>query len=404
MNFRDRALQAKEKASPYGEDIDLDQYLLEAEAQPPVSDPSHLPRDTKRDLLEVGVTMDDSDKRAGTFLQMNHTLVYREARHEGVEIMGSTEALERYSWLSDYWWRAVAVDADKFTAHAELHQTHGYFIRALPGVRLEMPVQACLYLTQNRLAQNVHNVIIAEEGSELHIITGCAIARGTGAGLHVGVSEFYVKKGAKLTFTMVHNWAPEVVVRPRTGVIVEEGGVYLSNYVCMRPVRSLQMYPTAWCTGRNAVVQFNSVLVAPPGATMDVGSRVFLQATEARGEIVSRALTTGGKILARGHLVGEVPEVKGHLECRGLILADEGEISAIPVLDGRVAGVDLTHEAAVGKIADEELEYLMARGLTRDEATSAIVKGFISMDVKGLPPLLARELEQVSELGQEQAM
>ena len=92
----------------------------------------------------------------------------------------------------------------------------------------------------------MHNVIIAEEGSELHIITGCATAAMIEReGLHIGISEFYVKKGAKITFTMIHNWAPRMAVRPRSGIIIEEGGTFLSNYVCLKPVRTLQMYPTA---------------------------------------------------------------------------------------------------------------------------------------------------------------
>jgi hypothetical protein len=108
-------------------------------------------------------------------------------------------------------------------------------------------------------------------------------------------------------------------------------------------------------------------------------------------------LTTGGKVVARGHLIGEAPDVKGHLECRGLILSDVGYIYAIPELEGKLAGIDLTHEAAVGKIAEEELEYLMARGLTREEATSTIVKGFVSLEIKGLPDQLKEELQRAIE-------
>ncbi|MFH1485060.1 MAG: SufD family Fe-S cluster assembly protein [Chloroflexota bacterium] len=404
VDLREKALQAKEKPSPYGEDIDLKEYLVEAGIQAVVSDPSRLPQQARRDMLEVGVVTDSLHTRAGTFLQTNHTVIYNRASHEGVEMMSSLGALEKYPWLKDYWWKAVPVDTDKFTAHVELHPNQGYFIRTLPGAKIAMPVQACLYLTQPHLAQSVHNLIIVEEGSELHVITGCTVPYSAGSGLHIGVSEFYVKKGAKLMFTMIHNWAPEVAVRPRTGVIIDEGGTYISNYVSLRPTRNLQTYPTAWCKGRKAVAQFNSILLAPPGAKLDIGARVVLEAPEAKGEIVSRALTRGGKVMARGHLVGMAPGVKGHLECRGLILSDEGEITAIPELDGRVADVDLTHEAAVGKIAEEELEYLMARGLTRDEATSAIVKGFISMDIKGLPPGLETQLHRAIKLSQRQAL
>jgi Fe-S cluster assembly scaffold protein SufB len=136
----------------------------------------------------------------------------------------------------------------------------------------------------------------------------------------MGVSEFYIKRGAKVTFTMIHSWNPVVAVRPRTGVIIEQDGLFLSNYVIMKPVQSLQTNPLAKCVGENATVRFNSILVAAPGAMMDVGSRVFLDAKGSRTEIISRAITTGGNIIARGYIEGNAPEVKGHLECRGLIL------------------------------------------------------------------------------------
>jgi hypothetical protein len=235
--------------------------------------------------------------------------------------MSTTEALRKYEWLKDYWWKAVDVDADKYTAQAELQQHQGYFLRALPGAKAEFPLQACLYMGQEGMAQNVHNIIIAEEGSELHIITGCTTAQGVRSGLHVGVSEFYIKKNAKVTFTMIHNWAEDVAVRPRTGTIVEENGVFMSNYICMRPVKTLQMYPTTYCIGENATVRYNTILSASKGSNMDVGSKVFLRAKGSRAEVVARAISKGGAIVTRGNLIGEVPGIKAHLECRGLILS-----------------------------------------------------------------------------------
>ena len=318
--------------------------------------------------------------------------------------MGITQALETHNWLEDYWWRAVSVDADKFTAHAELYPNNGYFIRTLPGVKAIYPVQACLYLAHRNLAQSVHNIVIAEENSELHIITGCTSRPIEASGLHIGVSEFYVRRGARVTFTMIHNWSPEVAVRPRSGTIIEEDGVFLSNFVCMKPVRSLQMYPVARCVGENSIVRFSTVLVAPPGSNLDTGSRALLDARGSRAEVISRTITTGGAIIARGHIAGNAPDVKGHLECRGLILSEQGMIHAVPELKGELPGVDLSHEAAIGKIAEEEVEYLMARGLTRDEATAAIVRGFLRVDIEGLPPELAAELRQAVETSEKELL
>ena len=401
---KDKARAAAAKPAAFGGDIDLDAYVNSAEEQPSQVDPSGLPARAKERMLEAGVILDNPDQRAGTFIQMDNAPVHSSVRQEGVEVMAVSQALEKYDWLSDYWWQAVAVDTDKYTANIELNQHNGYFIRTLPGCKTIYPVQACLYLAKARLAQNVHNIIIAEENSELHIITGCTTASDEEVGLHLGVSEFYIKRGAKVTFTMIHNWNPEVAVRPRSGVIIEENGLFLSNYVLTKPVRSLQMYPTARCVGENSVVRFNSVLVAAAGSSLDVGSRVILGAKGAKTEIISRAITTGGNIVARGYIEGNAPDIKGHLECRGLILMGEGIIHAIPELKGTLAGIDLSHEAAIGKIAEEEIEYLMARGLTRSEATATIVRGFLRVDIEGLPPLLSSELQRAVEASEKDIM
>jgi len=252
-------------------------------------------------------------------------------------------------------------------------------------------------MKHDNTAQNVHNVIIAEEGSELNIITGCATAPSLRSGIHIGISEFYVKRGAKLTFTMIHDWAEEVMVRPRSGIVVEEDGLFLSNYVSLKPVRSLQMYPTTRLIGSGAVVRFHSILLAPPGCELDTGARVVLEASNTRAEIVSRTITTGGLIKARGHLIGLKPNVKAHLECHGLILAEEGIIHAIPELEGHRSGAEMSHEAAVGKIAEEEIEYLMARGLSEEEATATIVRGFLNVQIEGLPPELQAKVDQAIE-------
>ncbi|MDD4859738.1 MAG: SufD family Fe-S cluster assembly protein [Dehalococcoidales bacterium] len=399
-----KAQAAADKKAAYGSDIDLTKYVGEAEPAPYQSDPSQLSEQAKAQMLQAGVILDDTSQRSGTYIQMDNAPIHSSIRQEGIEVMPVSQAREKFDKFVDYWWRAVAVDTDKYTAGVETGQYDGYFIRALPGYKTELPVQACLYLSKARLAQKVHNIIIAEEGSELHIITGCTTALHEDPGIHMGVSEFYIKKGAKVTFTMIHSWSPEIAVRPRTGVIIEDNGLFLSNYVLMKPVNSLQMNPSARCIGENATVRFNSVLVALPGTSLDVGSRVFLDAPKAKTEIISRAITTGGYITARGYIEGNAPEVKGHLECRGLILDGNGIIYAIPELKGTLAGIDLSHEAAVGKIAEEEVEYLMARGLTRLEAAATIVRGFLHVDIAGLPAMLATELQHAIDTSEKDVM
>lgn len=397
------AKKVEKKPSAIGPDIDLNAYSAEVKEHSKIQRLKDLSGEVKEKAISVGVDAEEVC-RSGSFFQMDHSVVLSSVFQKGIEVMSSTEALKKYDWLPDYWWKAVNVDADKYTAQAELKQNHGYFLRTLPGAKVEFPLQACLYMTQDGLAQNVHNIIIAEEGSELHIITGCTIAPRVRTGLHIGVSEFYVKKNAKVTFTMIHNWAEDVEVRPRTGAIVEDNGIFLSNYVCMKPVKTLQMYPTAYCVGQNATVRFNTILLAREGSNMDVGARVFLRAKGSRAELVARAITRGGDIVTRGHLIGEVPGIKAHLECRGLILSEKGRIHAIPELEGKVNNIDMSHEAAIGKIAEEEIQYLMARGLSSEEATSSIVRGFLDVEIKGIPEHLKREIRKAVSMGEERLL
>ncbi len=393
-SYQAQAGAAEEKVAAAGKDVDIKAFDGGGEEHPYQADPSQLPPDTRDIMLQSGVMTDSPEQRSGTYIQMDNKPVHYSSTQEGIELMPISQALEKYDWLPDYWWRAVAVDADKYTAAVELGQADGYFIRALPGVRTSLPVQTCLYLAKANLAQKSHNIIIAEEGSELHIITGCATGLNEEGGLHLGVSEFYVKRNARITFTMIHTWNPNIAIRPRSGTIIEEKGVFLNNYILMKPVNSLQMAPKTQCVGRGAVTRQNSVLVSANGSSLDVGSTVILDAPGSRAEIVSRAITTGGEIIARGLIEGNAPNIKGHLECRGLILGGGGIIHAIPELKGTLANVDLSHEAAVGKIDREEIAYLMARGLTENEATAAIVRGFLRVDIAGLPPALAAEVEK----------
>jgi len=391
-----RAEAARGKKAAYGTDIDLSSFKKSAATHAYDEMLNSLSEEDKKSMTDVGV-IPSGGLRSGSFVQMDHSAVNCSAFQKGVEVMSSAEALRKYDGLKDYWWKAVDVATDKYTANAELAFNNGYFIRARKGVKAKYPVQACLYIGEEGLAQNVHNILIAEEGSEIHVITGCTTAPKLKHGLHIGISEFYIEKGATVTFTMIHNWGEQVVVRPRTAVWVEEGATYNSNFVCMKPARSIQMCPSVRLKGEKAVTRLNSILVATMGSELDIGGRVSLEAPCTKAEILTRTISKGGSIIARGILIGEQPGIKAHLECSGLMLSDEGSIRAIPELDGRVAGVEMSHEAAVGRISQEEIEYLMARGLSEKEATALIVRGFLRVEMVGLPEPLKKEIDRLLE-------
>ena len=402
--LREKAAKAVAKQAAIGPDINLGEFQTAPIPHAYLSDQDmcRLPMEDQQRLLMSGVDVFEKD-RSGTYFQKDTAVVHCESMQEGIEVLPIRKALEQYDWIRDYYWKLVAVDADKYTAAAELELHDGYVIRALPGSKSIYPIQACLYLDKEGLQQNVHNLIIAEEDSELHIITGCSTSPHMKKGLHVGISEFFIKKNAKLSFTMIHNWAEDMQVRPRSVARVEEGGLFLNNYICMKPVRSLQMYPTVHLMGKNAVARFYSIIVGSPDSEYDVGGRIFLKEKGNRAEIVARAISNGGRIISRGDLIGEVPDIKAHLECRGLLL-NGGMIHAIPELRGMVDGVEMSHEAAVGKIAQEEIAYLMSRGLSEDEATATIVRGFLSVDIPGLPPQLKGEIDRAIEASDKDVM
>jgi Fe-S cluster assembly protein SufB len=374
-------------------DIDLNQYRTQAEAHGYIENLNHIAPDDAAKFLDVGIDI-AGNSRAGTFIQKDRSVIHSHTHQAGVEVMSISLAQQRHAWLSDYLWRLIDPAKDTFAARAKAIPHEGYFIRAAAGVQVAQPVQSCLYIVREGFSQNVHNVVIAEEGSRLQVITGCATSPHLVSGLHVGVSEFYVKKGAQLHFTMIHDWGAKVNVRPRTVVHVEAGGVFISNYISMKPVGSLQMNPLTYLAGEGAVARFNSILVAGKNCHLDVGSRVVLEAPGTRAEIVSRAIAAGGTILARGELIGKSAGIKAHLECKGLILK-EGLMHAIPELRGYVPGVEMSHEAAVGKIDQGEIEYLMARGVDEDEAVSMIVRGFLNVDIEGLPPGLRQKIDGI---------
>ena len=402
VSFKDRAEKAIDKKASVGADVDLDEFEAADVGQyDHIDSLEDLTKDDQKTLNSVGMETDEKG-RAASFLQMDQSEIFVNNMFPGVEVMGTAQALDKYDWLKDYMWKAVQVDADKYTATTELGARSGYFIRSEPNTKLDIPIQACMYIGDDEVRQTAHNINIAEENSEINIITGCSTATHVDNAAHIGVSEFYLKKGAKVTFTMVHNWAKEVDVRPRTGVIMDDNSTYISNYILAHPVRNLQAYPTAYANGKNCKVFFQSILAGKEDSLIDQGSRTVLSGENSQSEMITRAISEDNStIYTRGDLLGKSPDVRGHLECMGLILSDDSKIYSVPELRGESTNMELSHEAAVGKIAEDEIQYLMARGLTEDEAASMIVRGFLDIDIKGLPDKLAQETKKLMDMSME---
>jgi uncharacterized protein len=362
------------------------------------SDLTNLPHKILEEAQKAGLEADEKN-RSGTFIHLNQETIASKVNevYEGkLELMDIKAALKKYSWLQDYMWKLVSKDKDEYTKRVAEEFSGGYFMRILPGAEIAFPLQSCLMITQRNLEQRVHNIIIAEENSKAHIITSCVQHSSVPKASHLGISEIYVKKGAMLNFTMIHQWSEDTLVRPRSGAQVDDKATFVSNYVCMRPVRDVQMYPVAYCNGEDSRVSFNSILYGHKNSQLDIGSKAVLTGKGSKAEMVSRAITReGSKMIIRGMIEGDNTDCKGHLECRGLIMDNDSFMQSIPELIAKKKGVEITHEAAVGKISEKEITYLMTRKLSREQAVSLIIRGFMDVSILGLPEALNKEIKNI---------
>ncbi|MFX0068088.1 MAG: SufD family Fe-S cluster assembly protein [Candidatus Hodarchaeota archaeon] len=362
---------------------------------------TRLPHKILEEAHRSGIDL-NKENQSGTLLHVDQSTVYSKVNEhfEGqIELMDTKDALKKHAWLDDYRWQLVDRNKDQFTRKVDEEFSGGYFMRILPNAEVVFPLQSCLMITKENLEQKVHNIIIAEKGSKAHIISSCVQQFAVGKASHLGVSEFFVKKGATLNFTMIHNWSVKTVVRPRSAALIEDKGTFVSNYICIRPVRDVQMFPVAFCSGEYSRVSFNSILYGHENSLIDVGSKAILNGRDSKAEMMTRAIARkGARIIARGLIEGNNSVCKGHLECRGLILDEESFIQSVPELIARRQGAEISHEAAVGKISEKEIVYLMTRRLTRDQAVSAIIRGFMDVGIMELPKSLSEEINRIVDM------
>jgi len=393
------ALNAREKKASIGEDIDISQFTSQQENGSELQKLEDVGEDFKKILINVGVDTQQKE-RSGTYIQEGNRVVFCQTKSDKVEVLPIAVALEKYSWVKNYYWNAVKVDTDKYTAEAELTDNlQGYFIHAKKGAKGIYPLQSCLYLNIEGFKQVVHNIIIADEDSELNLITGCTVHPNVHKALHLGISEFYLKKNSKITFTMIHYWSDQSDVRPRTGIVQEEGSEYVSNYIIMSEVKSLQSNPIAYLEGDNTKAYFQALVYGKKDSHIDVGSRAMLNGKNSKAEMISRVIgTDASKVIARGLIVGNAENAVGHLECQGLLLSPNARIDSIPEINAIHPNVSMTHEAAIGRIAEEQILYLMSRGLNETEARDLIIGGFLEADTSHLPKELAEETQKLIEI------
>jgi Fe-S cluster assembly scaffold protein SufB len=381
--------------------VDLSQYLSKPDTPPPAMiDPAQVTQAEARMMAGVGVRLKGAP-RSGTYVQRDFYPLCLLAWSKDIELLPIAEALKRYDWLAKtYAWKAVPADLDPYTAQcAAAAEPQGFFIRVKQGVKIPFPVQTCLYMSRGDIVQMVHNIVILEEEAELQLVAGCTVHPGVYAGAHLGITESYLGQQAKLTSTMVHRWSPGTVVRPRSGTVVEAGGVYTENYCTLQPGASIQANPRTWLNGREASVKYLTIILGSEGSTIDLGGEIYLNGEDSSAELAHRAVCTGGLVYQRGLLIGNA-SCRAHVDCAGMVLSSGkgGFIQSIPGLKAFHPEARMSHEASIGKIAPEQVEYLQTRGMDEREAISLIIRGFLGADIAGLGSELDARIAEIAEM------
>jgi len=386
--IRERAKSALSKPALYGLDVDISEYLK------PVSGESKL--DTER-VSEVGVDL----SAKAYYTQVDQAYFRYLSKIPGVEVKRIEEFIEENpDEAREYVWKLIDPAMDKYTAIAALKGLGGYFVRVKENTRIEDPIMTCLFMSIGGL-QAPHNIAVIEKGADVTIYTGCTIAPES-FGLHVGITEYYVEDEATLRYIMVHSWNRVSHVRPRTAVWIKPGGKYISYYVSIGRVKTLQTYPVIHLE-KNAYTYTASILLGLENSILDVGGLAYLLGEGSAAEIISRSLGKDfSRITTRARIVGK--SGKGHIDCRGLLLSENSVIETIPELLAETPNVILTHEASIGKIAEDEINYLISRGFTREEAVGIIIRGFISLDIKGIPERVKKHIETIERITAEKAL
>lgn len=346
----------------------------------------------KNKYSKVGLNF--SKKDAGEFLIKNKNIELCRSNVDGVELTSLNEAFKKDTDVQKKKWFLIKKDSDEVTKKVSKGFDNGYFVRSRQGVKIDGFVQTCLSIGDNGVEQNVHNVVVAGDFSQMHVLTGCLTVGKAKQSQHNGVTEIYVGKGAKLTYSMVHSWSDDTIVRPKTVIRVEEGGQFISNYICIDKVADIKMYPECILVGKKSYANMNSYILARTGSKFDIGAGVQLKGKNSSCLIKARIVSMGGEVINRGIMEGVSEGVKGHLECSGLIVG-KGLIHAIPEIKANNDNTDLTHEASVGKVSKDVLEYLQSRGLTASQAMELVLRGFLDINNVSVPKTIAKRISRI---------
>ena len=282
----------------------------------------------------------------------------------------------------------------------------GTFIYVPKGVKVTLPLQAYFRMNAEAGGQFEHTLIIADEGSEIHYIEGCSAPRYSKNSLHAGCVEIFVGKNARVRYYSIENWSKNTYNLNTKRALVDENGVieWVSGNMGSG---TTMLYPSSILRGRGAKSDNLGVAFAGPGQHQDVGAKAIHAAPDTSSTIRSKSISIGGgKAVFRGliRVTKKAPGTKTSMVCDSLLLDDKSAANTYPALKIDHDDVSAAHEATVGKIGEEELFYLMSRGLSESEAMNLIVAGFVEPIIKSLPMEYALELNRLIELEMEGAV
>lgn len=365
-----------------------------------------VPKEIRATFDRLGIPEAEKHSLSGVGAQYDSDVVYHRLKKEwearGVIFENMDVAVQRYPDLvREYFMtQCVPINDHKFIMLHGAVWSGGTFIYVPKGVKVEMPLQAYFRMNAKSGGQFEHTLIIADEGSEVQYIEGCSAPVYKKSSLHAGCVELFVKKGARLRYTSVENWSKNTFNLNTKRALVDEDGTmeWINGNLGSG---TTMLYPASILRGRRARSDSLGVVFAGPGQNQDTGSKVIHAAPETTSVIKSKSISKGGGISTYRGFVRVTKAAKrstSSIECEALLLDKKSSSRTYPTMKIENAKVNVVHEARVGKITDEDLFYLMSRGMARERAMQMIVIGFFEPIVKLLSLEYAVEFNKLIEM------
>ncbi len=345
-------------------------------------------------LLEVG--FDDMSKRAATAVLADAEVKLAQTNDENVVILPLNVALRSYEFVQDLMFGLVDADENEHIAMIaeHMHDPLGHFVWIKPGAKVKLPVQTFSLMETPQVRQFTHDITLIDEGAEVEMVSGAAAPSEVHRGRHVSLHETYMRPGARCRSVSIEHWGPGMEIHSYNYSRMQKGAQDTSLSIALAPIRH-HVSRSHSVLEEDAVEVSQAICFAPEGTERIIHSETHLAGAGARSEDLTRMVSAGGRIVNNALLVGDAGGTQGFLGCDGLKLGAAGEIVAVPSLQAKAEGSQLSHEASVGMIDGEKLNYLMASGMEEDAARDLIVQGFLSLDNAAVPQALKARVAQM---------